>query len=289
MVVALTSSLNSRCCGSWYSRGLVGQREANWYPPGVTKPPAHAIECLKDAGRQSVWLVRRPGEDPRTVKTWSLGPWLVFKMFLGISQPQRQNRGARRLRQAGVNTPGSRPGWRVSFHGLLPVLAAELDYVPGETALRLLGDELVSDSIKCRSARAVGGTVARLIQAGLFNRDLKLTNLIVDRSGAEPIVWMIDPVGVRRMRDEVAETVRMLDRLAVQPLFYGVPLPRSVVIATLLTALRPLGRVERRAVVGRLRRYGRCESERWRTSKADPRSTHPAGKARPPRYARAGN
>ncbi len=247
---------------------------------GVTKPPTDAIECLKDAGRQSVWLVHRPG-GLRTVKAWTLGPVTAVKMLLGIAQPQRQERGARRLEEAGVKTPRRLPPRRVCLHGLLPIVRMELEYIPGVTALAFLADDQVGESVKCRWARAVGQVVAKLIRAKLFNRDLKLTNLIVASTTAEPIVWIIDPVGVRRMRSLVAETERMLERLAVEVPASGVAIPSAVTSAALRSSLRPLAPDTRRAVLRRLRERRRRESGQSRSAgAADRRSAPPAGTAR---------
>jgi len=146
------------------------------YPPPVSIPPAHAIRRLKDAGRQSVWLVHRPGEQPRTLKTWPLTPLLLVKLALGIAQPQRQIRGARRLARAGIPTAEvccRRVAW-----GRRQV-EIELGWVEGASAWELVSSESPSISERRRASAAVGGMVAQLIEAGLFNRDVKLSNLVV--------------------------------------------------------------------------------------------------------------
>ena len=67
---------------------------------GVTKPPTDAIECLKDAGRQSVWLVQRPG-GLRTVKAWTLGPVTAVKMLWGSRSRSGRSEGPEGSRRPG--------------------------------------------------------------------------------------------------------------------------------------------------------------------------------------------
>jgi hypothetical protein len=255
------------------------------YPPPVSIPPAHAVRRLKDAGRQSVWLVHRPGEQPRTLKTWPLTPLLLVKLALGIAQPQRQLRGARRLARAGIPTaevygmrvawsrPG--PGWPRkqrgprspqgcrdrSEHGRSrrPQVEIELAWVEGGSAYDLVSSESLSVSDRRRASAAVGRAVARLIEAGLFNRDVKLSNLVVGSTGQRPEVWLIDTVDIRRLRRPAVEIARMLERLAVQPARSGIALTRPSWVPAMRHALRGLPGATRRAVVRQLQAHRRRE------------------------------
>lgn len=228
--------------------------------------PSHAVRCLKAEGGRQVWLVHRPGESRRIVKRWPLTVLRAIKMLAGLSQPQRQIRGAGRLGRAGIATPAPFGSCRISRPRRRPVVTIELEYVEGETAWTILADDSLTDAARIRCARAVGSIVAEFRLAGLFNRDLKLTNLIIDCAADEPIVQVIDPVGVRRMGDEVEQTARMLERLAVLPLYHRVPLPRGVVIASLRSALSGLPPAPRRAVLRRLRAHLTRQLDRWRTA-----------------------
>ena len=176
--------------------------------------PAHAVRCLKAAGARSVWLVHRPGEVPRTVKGWPMTPSLALKWVLGQSQPQRHVRLARRLAGAGVATPrvAGGPRW-VRRHGSV-LLELELEHVPGRTALEVLraGDPLAVR----HAAEAVATMLRRLIAARLFNRDLKLSNIVVAAAPGGWEAWLLDPVGVRTMGDVRGQTARMLERLEVE-------------------------------------------------------------------------
>jgi hypothetical protein len=69
----------------------------------------------------------------------------------------------------------------------------------------------------------------------------------------QPGVWIIDTVGVRRMRDRVTAVERMLERLAIQPMRLPLPLARAVRIGVLRSALKGLPGSERREILSRLR------------------------------------
>jgi hypothetical protein len=222
----------------------------------VTSPPAHAVRRLKDAGRQSVWLIRRPGEQPRTLKSWPLTPVLLLKLALGIAQPQRQVRGASRVAGAGVPT-AKVCGWRLAWGR--PRVEIELLWVPGRSAFDLVSPASLSAADRRRASAAVGRVVAGLVAAGLFNRDLKLSNLVVDFSAGRPEVWLIDTVGIRRLRRPAAEIARMLERLAVQPAECGIALSPSAWMPAMRHALGGLSAATRRAVVRRLQAHRRRE------------------------------
>ncbi|MHC4080297.1 MAG: BUD32 family EKC/KEOPS complex subunit [Planctomycetota bacterium] len=222
----------------------------------MSTPPAHAVRQLKDAGRQSVWLIHRPGEQPRTLKSWPLTPLLLAKLVLGIAQPQRQLRGARRLGRAGIPTPEVF-GWRMAWGP--PRLEIELAWVPGVSAFELVSSEALSASDRRRASAAVGRLVAGLIGAGLFNRDVKLSNLVVDATGEQPRVWLIDTVDIRRMRRPAVEIARMLERLAVQPARGGIALTPPAWVPAMRHALGGLSAATRRAVVRRLQAHRRRE------------------------------
>jgi hypothetical protein len=223
----------------------------------VSNPPAHAVRRLKDAGRQSVWLIQRPGEQPRTLKSWPLTPLLLAKLVLGIAQPQRQIRGARRVARAGIPTAevcGRRLVW-----GRPPRVEIELAWVPGDSAFELVAPARLNDADRRGASAAVGRLVARLVEAGLFNRDLKLSNLIVDFSAGRADVRLIDTVGIRRLRRREIEIARMLERLAVQPARGGIALTPPAWMPAMRHALGGLGAVTRRAVVRRLQAHRQRE------------------------------
>ena len=223
----------------------------------MPKPPAHAVKCLKSAGLNSVWLIHRPGEEPRTLKTWPVTIELLFKIVLGIAQPQRQIRGAKRLARAGVDPATVCGSWRFVRRDRRSFVQLELDYVPGPSALEALCEQNLSQAEQRWAAAAVGRIVAKLAVAGLFHRDLTLTNLIVKEASEPAQICVVDTVGVRRIRRPVPEIARMLERLGVQPDFNRIPVPRTVWMPLLLAAMRPLAPTTRQAVLRTLKRHRR--------------------------------
>ncbi len=130
----------------------------------------------------------------------------------------------------------------------------ELAFVSGRSALDLSRDTQLTETEHRPTSASVGDDVAQLISAGLFNRDLKLANLIVDDAGN---VWQIDTVGVRPMREHTVECARMLERLSIQFPPDGLLKYRGVWVPALRHALRGLGSPTRRAVVRWLQAHRR--------------------------------
>ena len=223
----------------------------------MPKPPAHAVKCLKSAGLNSVWLIHRPGEGPRTLKAWPVTIELLLKIVLWIAQPQRQIRGAKQLARAAVDPATVCGSWRLVRRDRRSFIQLELDYVPGPSALEALREGNLSEVERRRAATAVGRLVAKLAVAGLFHRDLTLTNLIVKDASEPAQICVVDTVGVRRIRRPVPEIARMLERLVVQPDFNRIPVPRMVWMPLLLAAMRPLAPTTRQAVFRTLKRHRR--------------------------------
>ncbi len=223
----------------------------------MATPPAHAISCLKDAGRQSVWLIQRPQQTPRTLKTWPLSPGLIAKLALGMAQPQRQIRGARRLAAVGVSTPAVVGSWRFARRGRVPVIELELDHVEGRTALELLGPGTTATARQLHCAARLGAFVNAIGSARLLHRDLKLRNVIVDEDGGrdDAGIWIIDPVGVRRTVGRVRAFVYMFDRLMCEAAAAGITLPRPLWRRVIRAGLAPQPAAVRRSVIRRLRSH----------------------------------
>ncbi len=222
----------------------------------MVSTPAHAVRQLKESGEHPVWLVQRPGEAPRTLKTWSVTPTMCLKLVLGIAQPQRQIAGARRLERAGLRTPAIPAGWRFARRGR-PVVEMELAFVEGLSALEAIRDRTLDGPYRRAASAAVGEVVAEMIEAGIFNRDMKLANLILCDGGQATEVWQIDTVGVRSTRRRVKETARMLERLGVQLALIGSRLDSAVWVPAVRHALRGLDLDDRREVVRRLKAHRR--------------------------------
>jgi tRNA A-37 threonylcarbamoyl transferase component Bud32 len=188
----------------WEPNGFAGMSAVS--PTNSRGAPRSTVRVLKRDGRRGVFLIDHP-DGPTVVKRWPLTPWELVKLVLGISQAQRQMRGARRLIAAGIRTPNPRGGVRFSFDGGA-FIEVRLAWVEGEQLLERLKS---ADPAACELlGRQMGGLLRRLGAAGLFHRDAKLTNFIVDR---EQAIVAIDPVGVRWSRDDQSERERLRQSL----------------------------------------------------------------------------
>ena len=220
-------------------------------PISMSLTPRHATQCLKEQGRNSVWLLELPNGSIQVLKQWSLTPWLAVKLLLGISQPQRQCRGTRRLKRAGVPT-SNMPRLGLSRCGLIPQLTLTVSYIEGTPCLELLQQNAIDDDKAIHIGRQLGQAVRRIADAGFFNRDIKLSNVIIGL-GQRPEVFIIDPVGLRRSRDKVKERDRMIERLGCELVGQSIKVPRAGWLGLLLAALKEEPPMFRRAVIGRLR------------------------------------
>ena len=209
------------------------------------------MERLKGQGNgYAVWRVTSPGGGVTTLKSWPLLFKPLLTLPVGMAQAQRQARGARRLIDLGVPTPPIVSG--PSLAGL--TVRLELQWVPGSTALEVLrSGELDPESLRA-AASCMGTHVATIASGGFMHRDLKLSNVIIERAedGVRP--WIIDTVGVRRCASTSGAVYRMLERLLAEIRREGelVALVRPAVVRG---ALRPLSRPIRRAVCERLRAH----------------------------------
>ncbi len=178
--------------------------------PSSEPLPLGTIRTLKREGGRGVYLVRLPDGDHELVKRWPLSPWTLFKCLLGIAQPQRQLRGARRLLAAGIATPRPRGGVRLTTRGGTS-LEIRLEWVEGQSLLeRLL---VTDDAERSRLGASMSELLQRIEAARLFHRDGKLSNFVVTPHGA---IVAIDPVGVRRSRDARRERERAIEALACE-------------------------------------------------------------------------
>lgn len=215
--------------------------------------PYTTIRCLKAERLRSVWLLDISGRGLTTLKRWPIDWNLRWKTLFGHSQPQRQLTGAWQLLRAGVNTP--QPATPVYRAGRFFQL--EMPFVEGTPLDAVLKNASSGASVELAPiARELGEIVRRLAEARLRHRDLKLENVILKLSQADqsaPSLWLIDPVGIRGCRSLERSLICMLDRLAIQPLNEGIPLPLSLQIICIRSAIGNLGRGDRRQFFQRLR------------------------------------
>ncbi len=169
---------------------------------GAGAPPG-TIRTLKREGRRGVFLVRSPDGLLEVVKRWPATPWELLKLCIGISQAQRQLRGARRLLAAQVATARPRGEARLTTLGGLAV-QIRMEWIEGDSLLdRVRGADVAEQR---RLGVGMAELLGRLRAAGLFHRDGKLSNFVITPVGT---IAAIDPVGVRRARNEASERERV--------------------------------------------------------------------------------
>jgi len=206
-------------------------------------------------GPSSLWLIHRPSQEPRTLKRWQFSPALLAKYALGISQPQRQVRGANRAARAGVDIANIAGQPRFVWKAGVPNIEIELEYIEGCSALDALRSNILPKQDLRNASRLLGQIVAKLAVAGLFHRDITLSNVIIEE-GRDPIVIrLIDTVGIRLMRRFIPEYARMIERLSVQPADEKIDIPSTIWMPLLLEALRPLAPHNRRGVLRWLKEH----------------------------------
>ena len=116
--------------------------------------------------------------------------------------------------------------------------------MPPARKIAFIGSHSVRKSNAVHSlAGAVGRHLARLLQAGLFHRDHKASNLLVRRPEHDPEIVIVDADGVRRStRRDACE--RMLMSTLVEFLGTGTAPRRANCLRVLRTCLTELGRGE---------------------------------------------
>ncbi|QDT40660.1 hypothetical protein Pan241w_07180 [Gimesia alba] len=212
------------------------------------------IRCLKEEDLRSVWLIDIPERGLTTLKRWPISWKLRWKSLFKQSQPQRQISGAWKLLTAGINTPQPvTPVYRAGDFFQL-----EMPFIEGATVFDLLNSgESYSHAEQCLIARELGEIVRKLASTHLRHRDLKLENVVVKPANQvqqKPTLWLIDPVGIRNCLSPLTAIVYMLDRLAIQPIHERIPLPTSLQIICIRSAVNSIPRRQRKLLFQKLRK-----------------------------------
>lgn len=140
----------------------------------------------------------------------------------------RQVQGAALLTNAQIFTPRTLAHGTASWSGQIAEILV-IERIAGQTLLQLLATPRGDISAEHDAADRAGELIARLLMAGLFNRDSKPSNLIVDSEQAQ--LCVIDTVGVRPLRTkrEWHEAMsRMLSSLLIEPLGCGLLVRRTL-------------------------------------------------------------
>ncbi|MBL9148023.1 MAG: hypothetical protein JNM94_04950 [Phycisphaerae bacterium] len=179
----------------------------------AARRPDGTVRVLKESPDAGVYLARGEGGDAALVvaKRWRRTAWEWCKSLLGIAQPQRQLRNAHRLLRASIATPAPIGGLRTVRGAGVVWFEIRLRWVEGEPLLERVRRADASEL--ARLGVAMRAILRQFAEAGLFNRDAKLSNWIVTPEGA---IVAIDPVGVRSRRDPVREHERLAWSLACE-------------------------------------------------------------------------
>ncbi len=165
-------------------------------------------EVFKHDARSRVWLAQA-GDGPVVFKRFEYSPpRQALAAMLGVHPGQREQRLCDRMRKAGlpvvaITAAGS------TWHGLGKRYWLATPYIGMSLHNQVLRDRLPAGPRRDALLTAVGRLTGELIRLGLFNRDHKASNILID-SDHRP--WLIDVGAVRRLRGS-AGAERMLANL----------------------------------------------------------------------------
>ncbi len=186
------------------------------------------------------------GEPQRCIlKTQRMGGlWNKLRCRLGATRLDRQWKGARLLERAGAMPTAecmALLGWKAGDgRGFLTLVMQDL---PGRTLLEHMASSMEASQRRAL-ARAVGAHTRSMLEAHVFNRDHKPSNLIVT-SLEPPALALIDTVGIAETGARAMEPVRPLTSLMLEPMGCGVA-PRLTDRMRALTAFEPDRKARRR-------------------------------------------
>ncbi len=148
--------------------------------------------------------------------------------LVGVTRGLRQWRGAEYLTSRGFSAAPGLVLFRSRGADGVERETIVTERVPGSTLLHHMAQRDLSIMEERVLAAHVGAMARGMIEAGLFNRDNKPSNIIVQRdgSGALGLVW-IDTVGVRRISPWKGGAgnerllARMLASLVIEPMGVG--------------------------------------------------------------------
>lgn len=166
-------------------------------------------EVYKQDRRSRVWRIDTPDGRSFVIKRFEYNPLRqTLAGVLGVHPGQREQRCCAMLKRVCVSVvPIIASG--ACRRGLGQNLWLVTPYVGVSLYNLLYRDGLTDIARRGRVMDAVGGLTGQLAGKGLFNRDHKASNILID---GEDRPWLIDVGGVRRSRG-AADTLRMLENL----------------------------------------------------------------------------
>ncbi len=228
--------------GSGEARGLWESRLASMF---WTEGSLHKRD---DRGRE-VWQAETEGESFAVKSRPLSGVGDRMRFRFGSTDLGRSVLGAAVLTARGFQTPKVRVlGLVRTDTGWAEVLVT--DWAEGQTLLSAWA--AADERARSELARRAGEHVGRLAHAGLFNRDAKPSNVVIDSEGA---FVMLDVGGVRLSGgDRPRELARMLGALGFEPTGVGHGPGFWQVFACVRAAVRGSGVDRRGDVIALLRR-----------------------------------
>lgn len=185
-----------------------------------------AARVLKSEAGSCVLSGRLNGLDVVVKCHRLVGIRAVLARVTGATRLLRQWHGGETLAASGFATPDLLLLFRGRDAGRGIVETLVCERAAGPTLLQVMAKR--AGPIGTTSEHALADQAGRLVRdlhaAGLRNRDLKASNLIVTSSGLS----QIDTVGIRRGRADNSGVAEMLMRLVVEPIGVGCPPRRSL-------------------------------------------------------------
>ncbi len=220
------------------------------------------VRVLKrDEGSSVLWVDPADGSGGALVlKVRALGVGDRIKRTLRCGRGDRQRRGATALAGARVGCAPVLAIASVMVDGCIGELLA-MPALAGRTLLECLRDLDGSPVAEQHAlAHEVGRTVGAILDAGLFNRDHKPSNVMVHAGGVGVSLSVLDTVAIRRVRDREDALERMLASLVIEPIGCGVQARHGLMMRALRGAMPAASRAARHAmwrrVVDRVRAHG---------------------------------
>jgi len=170
---------------------------------------------LKADGASRVWRAEMLGQAVIVKHISHPTLWGRAKILIGASRAARQWRGAEKLARAGI--PAASPLALARDSDALSEWLV-LKFVPGRTLIDTLDHPPPSVKAQHALAAAVGAQVGAIVNAGVYNRDHKPSNLIVP-SGDGPVnITVLDTVAIRRCPPgSIRRAAQMLASLHIEP------------------------------------------------------------------------
>lgn len=217
------------------------------------------LQTYKDDARSGVWVAVWPAVGRAVVKQYRHLPLRQMLAALLLLHPaQREKRAARRLAARGVPVvPVMRLSWDWSGGGVRVWLVTPLWGKSLDRFLKANGAH--GFATRKTVTLALARLVAKLHAAGLFFRDLKTSNLVVDPKG---YAWLLDTGSIRRGRSR-RKSVRMLGLLDATAVRDGASRAERLRFFRALVAMTPeLG--DARSLMDDVLKRSRAVQSRWR-------------------------